>query len=215
MSTNIELTENHTVEQPVENHTVTQPVENHTVTQPVENQILEQLTENQTVVRPTENQTVEQNLKTTCELVETMMNTDGVNDKTKTAIMTTVKLALSSDEYVDLIRQQVKAIISDSVFNQNDLPAVLIIVLQSKAFLRRVLSNGAKIAVNLDLGMLKYIVYAVIHFVMVLEKTNSTSVASLDVTFSPLWDLVAINPQELSADLSTITHKCFPCFYKK
>jgi hypothetical protein len=160
-------------------------------------------------------QSLEQNIINTCNLVTSMMNADIVNQQTLTGVTSIVNQILKSDTYIASIRSQVKTIIVDGVFDQKDLPAILTIVLESKAFLRTTLATGATIATNLDMGVMKYVVYAIIHFVMCLENTNSVSIASFDSTFSPLWNLVAFNPQELASDVSTISHKCFPCFYKK
>ena len=163
----------------------------------------------------TQNQSLDQNITNTCNLVMSMMNADGVVQQTRTAIMGLVTLTLNSDTYIDSVRQQINTIISGGNFNQNDIPAVLTIILQSKSFLQSALSTGATTATSLDMSTMKYVIYAVIHFVMVAENVNPAIVTSLDTTFSALWNLVAINPQELVSDVSTITHKCFPCLFKK
>jgi hypothetical protein len=159
-----------------------------------------------------QNQTLEQNIKNTFNLVSAMMNADNVDNQTRTAITSMINLTLNSETYITTIREQVKTIISDGIFNQNDFPAVLSIVVNSKAFLKNVFANSATIVSNLDMHILKYIIYAVIHFVMVLENSNPEIVASFDTMFSPLWNLVSINPHELVEDISIITNKCFSCF---
>ena len=162
-----------------------------------------------------QNQSSDKNTKKICDLVLSMMNVDNIAQQTRDAIIAMVELTLNSDTYIVLIRQQVMAIISDGTVNQNDLPAILTIVLQSKVFLQSILASGVKIAVNLDMSTLKYIIYAVIHLVMILENANPVVIISLETSFSPLWNLVSINPLELVSSVSIITHKCFPCFYKK
>jgi hypothetical protein len=160
-------------------------------------------------------QTLQQNVVNTCNLVSTMMTTDNLDQQTATAVNEMLKLVLNSDAYINSVRQQVKTIIADGNFNQNDIPSVLTIVLQSKAFLQTTLNSGAKITVNLNMSTLKYVIFGVLHFVMVLEKANPALITSLDTTYSPLWNLVAVDPQQLSSDVSTITQGCFPCFSKK
>ena len=165
--------------------------------------------------QPTENQSLNQNIANTCNLVSVMMNTDNVNQQTRNAVTEMINLILNSDTYITLVREQIKTIISDGTFDQNDLPAVLTIVLQSKTFLRTVLSQTALITTNLNMNTLKYVIYAIIYFVMTLENANPAVITSFNTTFSPLWNLVSIDPQEFVSDVSVITHKCFPCFYKK
>jgi hypothetical protein len=151
------------------------------------------------------------NITDTCTLVTTMMNTDNVSPATQSSILSMVNLALNSNTYIASITQQVKNINADGKFNQNDIPAVLMIILQSKAFLQTAISGSANVATKFDVASLKYIVYAVIHFVMVAENVDLVVVQSIDVSFSSLWNLVAINPVELAADIKILTNKCFPC----
>ena len=151
------------------------------------------------------------NITDTCTLVTSMMNTDNVSPATQASILSMVNLALNSNTYIASITQQVKNINADGKFNQNDIPAVLMIILQSKAFLQTAINGSANVATKFDVASLKYIVYAVIHFVMVVENVDLAVVQSIDVSFSSLWNLVAINPVELAADIKILTNKCFPC----
>ena len=157
----------------------------------------------------------ETNIAQTTKMVTTMMNEDNVNEQTRTAVLSMINLALSSEQYINTIKQQVKLITVDGVFDQKDIPSILTIVLQSKTFLQSVLNNSASVANNLNMHILKYVIFAVIHYVLSVEQPNSSAIASLESTFSTLWTLVAFNPQELMTDVRTLSNKCFPCLARK
>lgn len=150
----------------------------------------------------------------TNNLIILMMNEDQVDNNIRTEVLALVNLTLTAEKYIKTIKEQIKLITADGVFNQNDIPAVLNIIIQSKLFLHSVLASGTTTIHNLDMSIMKYIIFAVLHFVLVVENANPTIITSVDSTFSSLWTLIAFNPKELMTDVSSLTQNCFPCLFK-
>jgi len=154
---------------------------------------------------------IDKNINSTCDLIVGMMNADNVKQKVQTSVLSVVKLALNSNMYIGGITYQVKSIIADNKFDQNDIPAILKIIFQTKAFLQTAVGNAANIAVTFNAGSLKYIIFGVIHYILITENTDPVLVQIIDTTFSTAWDSFILDPEQLANDVAVIANKCFPC----
>ena len=154
-------------------------------------------------------------INTTCNSIITLMNMDYVQPAVQTSILAVVKLVLNSNMYIGGIKYQIHSIIADGKFDQNDIPALLTIIIQSKMFLQTAIGNGANVALTYNTSTLKYIIFGVIHYILIAENTNPLLVQNIDTTFSNLWNLVVIDPAQLALDTAVIASHCFPCCGRK
>jgi hypothetical protein len=158
---------------------------------------------------------MEQEILKTLEEVKNIMTSDNTNEETKKAVTEIIKIILNSNTYINSIKDQVKTIIEDKKIDEKDIPTILTIVLQSKLMIREIIMSSSIITININMDTTKYIIYSIIHFILVVEKVNLETIYSFNKNFSLLWKLVAFEPKELVTNIKKITNKCFPCFSKK
>lgn len=154
-------------------------------------------------------------IEETCTAVKTLMNNDMFDINKQTSVITLINIVLNSNDYVNLIKGKVKEIKSDGKFDANDIPNVLLIILQSKAFLNTTIKAGSVATNTFKMDSLKYVVYAVIHFILLIEKVDPEFIKNIDASYSPLWEIIAFDPKELVINVSNTWRKIFPCCFSK
>ncbi len=158
--------------------------------------------------------TVSQNLNLACDAVVGMMNDDKYDQSKRAAIMTIIKATLKSDSYINSVKDQIKKINEDGQFDAKDLPSILIIITESKAFLAATIQDGVDLKSTLKLDSMKYITFGVIYFVMLIEKVDPIILDETKVVYSSLWDLIAFDPKQLLIKADSCWRKTFPCCFK-
>lgn len=156
---------------------------------------------------------VTKNIESVRESIINMMNVDEFEYARRESVMNIVNIVLKSDEYVDIIKIQIKKINEDGKFDAKDLPPILIIIAESKIYLSSIIKDAVELKSTLKLDSMKYITFGVILFVMLTEKVDKTIIDETISYYSPLWDLIAFDPKDLLIKADTFWRKTFPqCF---
>lgn len=156
---------------------------------------------------------LEKAMNDSCNSVKIMMDNDNYDVSKRTMIITAINTAVTSSDYINSIKKDINQIKADGKFDANDLPSVFSIIFRSQKFLATTLKNGMIVTSNFDSGSMKYVVYGIIHFVMLTQNIDQSIIDQLTTAYTPLWELVAINPKDLLIKVDSCWRTVFPCCF--
>ena len=149
--------------------------------------------------------TFETQLVNTQKAMTLMMDTDAYPQTNRSVINSAFLAITQSKSYIDKIRSEIQQINADGAFTIADVPNVLLIIAQSQATLNLVISNSVNLKTSLRQDAMKYIIYGVFHFVLLVENVPTIE---LDATFGALWTLVAFNPTSVVVGAKSLFSCC-------
>jgi hypothetical protein len=150
--------------------------------------------------------TFETRLVDTQKAMTLMMDTDVYPQTNRSVINSAFLAIIQSKSYVDKIISEIQQINADGKFTIADAPNVLLIITQSQATLKNLISNSVNLKISLQQDAMKYINYGVFHFVLLIE--NVSTAAEFDSTFGILWTLVAFNPASIVVKAKSLFSCC-------
>ena len=159
-------------------------------------------------------ETITANLNTTSVAVTNLMTADNYPIANQSGILDIIGVVLQSTSYISSIQSQVQQIIADGKITIGDTTNILVIISTSQTYLRSVITNGTQLHTTLQLSSMKYIIYAVLYFVMLTLNAQQSEIDMLATTFGPLWSLLATYPKTLIINTETFLRKVFPCCFK-
>jgi len=148
--------------------------------------------------------TFQAQLRDTQRAMNLMMNIDSYSEKNREVINSAFSAIVQEESYINKIKEHVHQICADGEFTIADIPDILMIIAQSQSALKLAIRNSINLKVSLEKNSMKYIVFAILHFILLVE---SVSTGGLDRTFGSLWDLLAFDPSEVSVGVKS----CFSC----
>lgn len=157
---------------------------------------------------------VNQYLKLTSDAVVNMMTDDKYDEHKRNDIMNILSIALRSENYVNSVKGQIRKINEDGKIDSKDIPYVLVIIADSKEYLSVTIQDTIALKSTLRLDSMKYIVFGVIYFVMLMEKVDPKILMDVKEHYSALWSLLEIDPKKLLIKADSCWRKCFPCCFK-
>jgi len=152
-------------------------------------------------------------LSVTLDAVKAMMIFDNYDESKKATVLTAINIATNAADYVNMLKEQVKKIKADGKFDSNDLPYVFSIIINSRAYLVSTVKNGMNVTSTIKLDSTKYIVFGVLHFVMVTENVDPQVIQQTIDFYPALWDLIAIDPKDFLIKADSFWRKAFPCCF--
>lgn len=154
------------------------------------------------------NDTLNNNLKITTDVITEMMNKDKFDETKRNGLFNIINILTRSDEYIKLIKNAIKKINEDGKFDGKDIPSIIVIVSQSKDYISETIDESIELKTTLKLESLKYIIFGIIYFVLLVENTDQSMLIELNQYYSSLWSLIAFNPNSLLIKAKSLWKKC-------
>ena len=152
--------------------------------------------------------TLADKLTETKQAMIAIMDADSYS-QTNRAIINSAFMAIATEKtYINSITSRVEQIMADKEFTMTDIPNVLIIMAQSQAALNVAITNTITLKTSLQADSMKYIVFGVLHFVLLMKDISTLE---LDITFSALWTLISINPTAIAVGAQSLFSGCSCC----
>ena len=158
---------------------------------------------------------IDLNLDQTIIVIKNMMSMDNFVALPSTTVLSALNIAIQSDDYVNTVKNEVSKIKADGKFTISDVPAICIIVLKTQTLLNTTIINGIQFSTTFNLSSIKYLIFGVLYYVMLIQNVDPLVISELMVLFPAIWNLISFDPKQLVITTKSNCKTIFPCCFSK